>query len=175
MLHLLSRYANWIFFGYMGGAVVFLLLIESVFNGGFAQTIRWLWLPLAVLIFGFTWLNRHSFYANSGSRSQLWLLAVIFYSVALFLSWPYVMGLNATTASGNTMSFRGPVVKKWIHHSGRYGDSCQVDLQDTRSAETITLTVSPTRYASLSVGDVTSEDFLRGGLGIPFRWRFGKR
>jgi hypothetical protein len=175
MLHVLYRYANWIFFCYMGGAAVFLLLIESVFNGGFAQSIKWLWLPLAVLIFGFTWLNRYLFHANSGSSRQSWLFAFILYPVVLLLSWPYVMALNAATASGDTMTYRGPVVQKRIDHSRRYGDSYQIELQDTRSTEIITLTVPPARYSSLSVGDVTTEEFLRGGLGILFRWRFTKR
>ena len=153
---------------------MFLILIQSTFNGGFWQSVTWLWLPLAILIFGFTWLNRHFFYAQTGSRRQPWFIAILLYPIVLLMTWPYVMALNAATASGDTTTFRGQVVRKWIHHSARYGDSCELDLRDSNSGETVTLTVPQSRYDSLSVGDVTMEKFLRGGLGIPFRWIFTK-
>ena len=55
MLRFLCRYAVWLVSAYMIGGIVFLVLIESVFNGGFDFSMKILWLPLLLLIFGFTW------------------------------------------------------------------------------------------------------------------------
>ena len=174
LLRFLNRYAAWLFYAYIIGGLVFLLLIESVFNGGFYFSVKILWLPLMLLVFGFTWAKRHVLYDATKSIFKLWLFAAVFYPLTILFGWPYVMAFNAITASGDTIVYRGPVVRKWIGHSPRGDDSCRIEVRDTDSGEIITITVPPERYASLAVGDVAAEEFLRGGFGIPYRWRFAK-
>ena len=174
MLRFLCRYAVWLVSAYMIGGIVFLVLIESVFNGGFDFSMKILWLPLLLLIFGFTWVNRHLLGDAYKSVFMPWLLAVLAYPLMILFSWPYVMALNAATASGDMIVYRGPVVRRRIDHGTRGGDSCRIDLRDVHSTEIITITVPLGRYASLSVGDIATEEFRRGGFGIPFRWRFAK-
>jgi hypothetical protein len=174
MLQFIHRHGQWLFFGYVGGAVTFLLLIESTFNAGFMQSFKWMWFPLAALIFGFMWVTRYFFYEKARSHITPWVTATIVYLIALLMVPPYVMAYNAFTTSGETIIYSGPIVRKWIHHGARSGDSYEIDLRDTHSGEMITIEVPRHKYDSLSVGDVITEKYLKGGLGIPFRWRFAK-
>jgi hypothetical protein len=170
------RYSGLFFLAYIAGAMLFLVLIDSVFNGGFSFSMKILCLPVAVVIFGFIWVNRESLRAEMGSSRKPWLLAAMLYPVALLMGWPYVMALNAATARGDTLVYTGTVERKWIHHgSQRFGDTCEIDIKDTKSSQVVTIPVSPQKYASLSEGEIVTVAFMRGGFGIPYRWRFPKR
>jgi hypothetical protein len=105
-------------------------------------------LSVAVVIFGFIWVNRESLRTEMGSRRKPWLLAAMLC----------------------------PIERKWIHHgSQRFGDTCEIDIRDTQSSQVVTVPVSPQKYASLSEGEIVTVAFMRGGFGIPYRWRFPKR
>ncbi len=43
---------------YMLGTIFFFFFIGSVFNGGFGFSMKVLWIPIGLLVFGFTWVNR---------------------------------------------------------------------------------------------------------------------
>ena len=175
MTHFICRYGNKVFLAFMFGGLVCLLLVESVFNGGFDFSTKILWLPLGLLIFGYTWVNRQFFYIEMRSVRKPWLYAVMLYPMAILLSWLYMMLINAVTSSGDALVYRGPVEHKWVHHGGvRFGDSYEIDIRNADSSEVVTITVTPERYASISKGDVLAAEFKRGGFGIPFRWRFHK-
>ena len=154
MARFIHRYGTALFFAYMVVGLLFLLLIESVFNGGFWQSTKWLSLPVAGAIFGFTWVNREFLYRQTRSRHEPWVTSLLLYPLAVLFIWPYVMALNAATAMGDVITYSGPIVQKWIQHSGRGGATCQIDVGDTRSAQTVTVTVPREKYASLSEGDV---------------------
>ena len=171
MARFVWRFGSFLLLIYLAGGGVFLWLIESVWNGGFSFSAKILWLPLAVLIFGFTWANRRFFRTAMRSGFKPWLMAALLYPIALLMSWPYVMALNAATARGDTVVYKGPIERKWIH-SNRSRDTCEVDLRNTQSAEVITVSVSHQTYASLSVGEMAEVTFMRGGFGIPYQWRF---
>jgi hypothetical protein len=172
MARFIYRYGGWLFFAYLAGAMLFLVLIDSIFNGGFFFSVKLLWLPLAVVIFGFTWVNRDLLRSETGSSRKPWFIALLLYPVALLMSWPYMMALNAATARGGSLVYQGPIERKWIHHGGRrFGDSCEIDIRDTHSSELITISVSSEKYASLSQGDTVTVEYMRGGFGIPYRWR----
>jgi hypothetical protein len=174
-----SRYGSsmfdWIciclFYFYLTGGVFFLVVIESTFNGGFYFSMRMLWLPVAILVFGFSWLNRRSFSDQMGSSWKMWATVVALYGLILLMSWPYVMAINAATSSGEKIIYSGPIQQKWIAHDSR-GKSYQIDLFDLSTSSAITLTISPREYALLSKGDIFKTEFIRGGFGVPYRWRF---
>jgi hypothetical protein len=173
MARFVYRYSGLLFLAYVAGGMLFLVLIDSVFNGGFSFSMKILWLPVALAIFGFTCLNREFLRAEMGSSAKPWLLAAMLYPIVLLMSWPYVMALNAATARGDTLVYNGRIERKWIHHgSGRFGDTCEIDIRDTQSSEVVTIRVSPEKYASLSQDDIVTVAFTRGGFGIPYRWRF---
>jgi hypothetical protein len=175
---LLYKHRDWLlvssFFAYLAGGVFFLVAIESVFNGGFDFSVRILWLPIAVLIFGFTWFNRHFLYQMTQSRWKTWGTAALAYPVLLLMAWPYVMALNAATSSGEKMIYSGPIQRKWISRGGR-GTSYQIDLLDQSTSTVIQLMISPQKYTSVKEGENFTIEFIRGGFGIPYRWRFQRR
>ena len=113
MFSFVYRHRVWLIAFYLVGAGFFLIATQSVFNGGLSFSVRILWFPLALLIFGFTWLNRRFFYAMQ-SRWKTWLAALAWYPVSLLLTWPYVMALNAATSTGDRMAYSGPIQRKWI-------------------------------------------------------------
>lgn len=145
----------------MGVSIVFLLRIESVFNGGFHDTVKALWLPVGLLVFGFTWLF--------GSRWQEWIIAAFLYPTLLLMSWPYVMVANALTSTGETVTYNGAITDMWITAS-RF-PSYQIVFLDQETQEEVILPVSRLDYDELSLGDRVQSTFSVGGLGIPFRWR----
>jgi hypothetical protein len=169
------KHRDWLvvflFFASIVGSVFFLVAIESVFNGGFYFSVRILWLPLALLVFGFTWFNRRSLYIAMQGRWKTWLTALASYPMALLMCWPYIMAINAATSSGEKMVYRGPIKRKWIGRGSR-GRFYEIDVLDSSTSQVITLDVSPEKYASLREGDIFTTEFIRGGFGIPYRWRF---
>ncbi len=169
MNHLLYRYRNVLFFTYLGFSVFFLLKLDSVFNGGFYYSVRLLWLPLAIVIFGYTWLNRTFLYSVNANKIITWVLAVMLYALSLLMTWPYVMAVNALTSNGDEIVYQGPIEKKWISKGKQW--SYHLVIRDQQSMKKITVNCSKKRYYSLSEGDVIVERFYIGGLDFPFRWK----
>ena len=150
----------------------FLLLIHSVFNGGFTFSARILWLPLALVIFGFTAFFHRDFERITRNRWKAWMIAALFYPLSILISWPYVMAVNAFFPAGRTITFHGPVIRKW-ESSGR-SKSYLIVILDQSSGEEVTLQTSEAKYRQVSEGDGIGETFSVGLFGIPFRWRFQK-
>ena len=63
--------------------------------------------------------------------------------------------------------------EKWILQ-GR-GKSYQIDVLDSSTAHMVTFIIPPQKYNSLSEGDIFTAEFIRGGFGIPYRWRIGSQ
>ena len=168
----LYRYRDVLAILYFVGGAFFLVTIESVFNGGFSFSVRILWLPLALLIFGFTWFNRHFLYPKMQSSWKTWATAAAAYLVFLLMAWPYVMAINAATNNGEKIIYRGPIQRKWISHGSR-GNWYQIDVLNRLTSSVITFTIPQQKYALLNEGDIFTTEFVRGGFGIPYRWRFG--
>lgn len=63
--------------------------------------------------------------------------------------------------------------RKWILQ-GR-GKSYQIDVLDSSTAHMVTFIIPPQKYNSLSEGDIFTAEFIRGGFGIPYRWRIGSQ
>jgi hypothetical protein len=173
MIHFLNRFGTVIFLTFMGVSVAFLYAIESVFNGGFDEAVAILWLPLAILIFGFTWKYRRNLESITQSRRKPWIVSCLLYPIAVLMSWPYIMAFNALTPRGENVIYSGPVIDKWVSE-GRV-TSFQIVIRDQVTREEITLSISEARYNELSKGDVFQERFSVGGLGIPFRWKSEKQ
>ena len=161
----------------------FLLAIESTWNGGIVITISKLWLPLAILVFGYTFFFRDKFYdLNTIKNDQVtnyswvdhnawdhWLIAIAFYALMLFFSWGHGMAINAFTSSGEIVVIEGKVREKFIS-SGK-SEAYLIRIIDKQTYDEEILRVSPYIYSSLSVGDTYKEQFYKGGFGIPYRWR----
>lgn len=173
MIEVLIRHRNLLLGAYLLGALFFLVAIESVFNGGFFFAISWLWLPLLVIVFGFTWWYRERLYRLAkNSKVRMWVIAALMYPLVLLMSWPYMMALNAATATGARVVYKGPIVRKWV--SKGKSTSYHIDIYDEATRMPVTLNCSSQRYDSLSEGQVISREFQLGGFGIPFGWRFSR-
>jgi len=99
MASFLKRFGTPIFLLYFFISLTFLCLIESVFNGGFYFSIRILWLPVAIVIFGVTaWCYKDMPRGRNGKGAWWfpWVIAAILYPLSLLMAWPYVMAVNAS-------------------------------------------------------------------------------
>jgi hypothetical protein len=108
------------------------------------------------------------------SSWKAWVTAAAAYPVLLVGTWPYVMAVNAATSRGEKMIYRGPIQEKLMLHDHR-GDTCLIDFLDVSTSNRIRLIVSPQEYASFNEKDIVVTEFIRGGFGIPYRWRFGSQ
>jgi len=171
MPEFLHRNANILFLIYLGVGTIFLLSIESVFNGGFNTSMRLAWAPLAILVFGFTWIYRKAFYNLSGSPIRVWVLAVMGYPVFLLFSWPYFLAVNALIPSTKDVIYSGPIIEKFITRGTR-STSYQVTIHDETLDTEVTLTISSCLYKSTVIGSTLHQSFQIGALNIPYRWRF---
>lgn len=169
MRGLIYHHRNKILFLYLGIAVFFLLRLESIFNGGFFYSMQILCLPLAVIIFGYSWLYRSYFYRVNKSKIVTWTVVILFYGLTLLMTWPYVMAFNAFTGSGEKVIYEGPIEEKWISKGKHW--SYHLEIRDQKTLKTVTLNCSKNFYNSVSEGDYISDHFYMGGLGFPYRWK----
>ncbi|MGH8048038.1 MAG: hypothetical protein ACREKL_12420 [Chthoniobacterales bacterium] len=152
------------------GGLFFLIAIDSTYNGGFYFSASHLWLPLAALIFGYTWWHRKYFVSVTKRKKSPWITAAIVYPLVLLMSWPWLMALNAVTGTGAMVTYSGPIQGKWINHGK--SRSYHFSILDDSSHEIIKLNCNASEYSRLSIGSIASRTFQLGGFGIPYRWRF---
>ncbi len=169
MNDLIYRYGNILFFIYIGISLFLLLRLESIFNGGFDYSVRILFVPLAVIIFGYTWINRKFLYSVNKKKVTTWFVAILFYALTLLMTWPYVMAINAFTGNGEEIVYEGPIESKWISKGRRW--SYHIEVRDNKTSEIVTLNCSKKFYNSVSEGSQISEHYYIGGLGFPYRWK----
>jgi len=167
---LLVRFGTLLTFLYMLSSVFAMSRIESVFNGGFAYSMKLMWLPMAILFAATTWFCCGEFAKVNKSRIKPWLLAALAYPLFLFSSWPFVMVWNALGTAKTQVTYAGPVIKKSTNR-GRYGTSYNVTISDRYTQTPVTLKTSNHRFETLSRGDPIQETFYVGRLGLPYRWR----
>ncbi len=74
---------------------------------------RILWLPLALVILGFTARFRRDFENINRNRWKAWMVAALFYPLSILMSWPSVMALNAFFPAGRTITFDPEVGEQW--------------------------------------------------------------
>lgn len=169
MNDIIYRYRNILFFTYIGLSAFFLMRLESIFNGGFYYSVRILWLPLAIIIFGYTWLHRNFFYSVNRNKITTWALVIMLYGLSLLMTWPYVMAVNAFTGDGDEIVYEGPIEKKWISKGKRL--TYHLVIRDQKTMEIVTLNCGKNFYNSVSEGNFITEHFYMGGLGFPYRWK----
>ncbi|EJL84600.1 hypothetical protein PMI15_02079 [Polaromonas sp. CF318] len=170
MIRFLIRFSGLLFIAFALGALVFFASIESVFNGGFAESIKILCLPFGVAILAFMYFNREALADSSLGLWQSWLLAAIVYPLSLLFGWPYLMAVNTLAFNPAPIIYSGPVIAKFVS-SGK-STSHHIRLRDVSSGEIVELLSPRDAYSRIQVGAMYCTAFHRGLFGIPFRWRF---
>lgn len=154
--------------GYVVGSIILLKLIHSTFEAGFVLAVKVLWLPLGILFFACGWWSLRKRYPQGGRPMKTWGATVGLYLVFLLLSWPYVLLVNALTASDETMQVRGKVVERH-EEKGRH-PSYVLIVKDIQTGEDIPLETDEKTYRQIGLGDEYAQKLRVGGFGIPFRW-----
>lgn len=175
MARFISRFGTPFFITYTITAMILLGLIETVFNGGFYFSLRILWLPLAIVIFGVTAYCHKDLPRGrngKGPRWFPWVMAAVLYPLTLLMSWPYVLLVNALLPSRGPVTYAGPVIEKPL--SGGRTTTYLIVLDDFHTGEPITLAVSREAYDKIPLGMIVDQTFTIGGLGIPYNWRFAR-
>ncbi|MHA7002137.1 hypothetical protein [Aeromonas sp. R9-1] len=171
MVDLAIKYRNYLLGIYIGGAMLFLLLLETLHNGGFVESIKWLFIPIGIFIFAFFKVNlsklKKVLWPNS--RYKPWLYCVLVYVLTLFMSCPYIIAANAIAANSDVKLVSGVVVNKFI--SGSKSNSFNVTVKDSSTTKEFDLTVGEEKFKHLKLGDSYSECFYVGRFGILYRWR----
>jgi len=170
VVRFLIRFSGGLLIAFALGALVFLVTIDSVFNGGFSESLKILWLPCGLAVLSFTYVNREVLGESTLAPWQMWVMAAMFYPLSLLFGWPYLMAINALSVNPVPHVYSGPVIAKFVT-SGK-SVSYHIRLRDVSSEETIELYLSKEAYSKARVGTVYCAAFHRGLFDIPFRWRF---
>lgn len=149
-------------------AVAFLVSIQSVLNSGLYFSLKALCVPLALIVFGYTWAERDFLYTVKGIVGT-WVIAGVVYPMLLLWGWPYVMALNAATGTGEKIVYSGRVTAKWESNG-----LPQAEIRDAATKKPVVLSLSKPQYDAVQPGSPLSVEFQRGGFGFPYRWRYGR-
>lgn len=167
----LIKYRNFLLGILIAGAMFSLYFIETLHNGGFAQSSKYLSIPIAILTFLFFKINleklKQKLWPNS--RFKPWLYCLAVYLVTMLMVWPNYVAINAITGSGKTQVIAGDIVRKFT--SGSKSRSYNVAVLDDRTNTEIELTIGKVKYEVVQVGDEYSECFYVGSFEILYRWR----
>ena len=161
-------YLVWLGLLYVTGTTVLTVVIDTPINAGLKITYRYLALPLAVLVFGYT-IMRWRALPPEKRRWFTWPLTVIIYFFVVVTAQSYVIAASSIGASHQEVVLSGPILKKWTRSYRT--TSHYIQIQDDRSQAKYSLHVSPAEYSALEVGADYSRTYLVGRLGIPYRWR----
>lgn len=171
MADIAIKYRNYLLGIFLGGAMVFLYLIETLHNGGFVESTKWLFMPIGIFVFTFFKVNlpklKKAFWP--GSKYKAWFYCLMVYALTLFMSWPYYLAANAIVSSNEIQLISGKVVDKFT--AGSKSKSFNVTVKDTSTFKEFDLTVGKEIFESLDEDDTYSECFYKGSLGVLYRWR----
>jgi hypothetical protein len=150
-------------------SLYFFIVIRTTFNGGFGVIISKSWLPLAILEIIISFLFRKYFYPFNRATKDYWIFLLCCYPGLLLSTWGFGLGINAFTSSGDVIVFQGQVVERQIRTSK--GTSYYIRLIDKQTNKEVDFLVDLETYNSTSIGGIYREQFYKGGLGVPFKWR----
>jgi len=154
--------------------IAWLVLIDSTFNGGFDEAVRWLWAPWLVVVVAYAW----RYWGWMRERTRRWsswklpLLVVAMHPMLILMSWPHLMAINASGDRGLGV-YEGALQHKWISR-GRSSTSNILTFTDAASRRTVDAQVSQELYDSAGIGAMVHCEYRIGTLGIAYRWRYGE-
>ena len=160
-------YLVWLGLLYFTGTTVLTVLIDTPINAGLKITYRYLALPLAVLVFGYT-IMRWRALPPEKRRWFTWPLALVIYFFVVVTAQSYVIAVSCIGASRQEVVLSGPILKKWTRSYKT--TSHYIQIQDDHNQTKYSIHVSPAEYSVLAVGAIYSRTYLVGRLGIPYRW-----
>ncbi|MCF2950417.1 hypothetical protein L0668_20070 [Paraglaciecola aquimarina] len=171
MSHILIKYRNYLLGVFIGVAMLFLYLFETIHNGGFYESTKTLFIPVGIMIFAFFKVNlyklRTLFWPDN--KWKPWLYCVMVYLVTMLMVWPYYVATNVLLSSNKSQLISGDILKKF--KSGSKSTSFNVTVKDELTLVEYDLTVGENKFEQLEIGANYSECFHVGGFGILYRWR----
>jgi hypothetical protein len=154
---------------YLIGGILINISIETTLNGGMDISLKYLSIPLAIIIFGYTAMTRNEAIARNPKASP-WVMACILYPLCVLFTSPYIVALNAAGMPKQEIIFRGPIIRKW-YSSGK-STSYHVEIMDSASNKKVSFYISKTLYNSVHEGDSYTKKMYLGRFGIPYRWKW---
>lgn len=153
---------------YILAGLYFLVALDSPLGLAVWFAVKWLWLPLALLVWGGTALFRQALPRFDGSREGLSLEAFALFIVLIGLSGPWALALNTLGGERKPITYRGPILEK----TEITGKSHQylLTIRDEATAKFIRFSVSDSAYQNARVGQSFEESFSLGWIGLPYRW-----
>lgn len=158
---------------YIAGMVFFLFAIDhSVDDGGMILTAKYFSIPVSAVVLVVFWMNRKSLYVQFGSATKAWISVLMVCPMALLSVWPYVLALNAITGAGEEISYTGRIVDGRVMKDSHANKQYVIDVKEDGTGRLIMFTVTPEQFKSVQKGARIKITFLRGGFGLPYRWKF---
>ena len=153
---------------YALGGGGFFYSIGTTFNGGVGLTVKYLAVPLAVVIVVIGYIRTRHLLTKDKIKACLFL-GLLIYPMILLFAWPYLLAFNAFASTGETLAVTGSITRKST--AGAKSIAYVVSIRNAQSGEDTQVNVSKNDYEAMSIGDVYKFCYYRGRLDIPFYWR----
>ena len=169
---LLIRYRKIVIPILMIGAFASIFLFEAPANDFYPHWAKTLAAPIGIALFLFTYWNLDAIKRLTlGSTWEIWGTVACLYPLALLLAPMYVLAANAAVARAETVMIRGLVTEK-NKFSKKPG--YLIKIQDKSTGKSFDLGVTAPEFDAVKIGAEYRVCFYIGGLGIPFKWRYGE-
>ena len=172
MAKLLVKYETSLILLFLGGGIFFLIQIKTLEFYGFLEAIKWLAVPIALLVFGFTYKNfQYLAVRNGDKQTNPWWGALLYYLGLLVFSWPYVLAANAIAGNENLTIISGSIEQKVADKTRGGGLRYLIKIREEKSGILVTQEINEEKYHSVIEGENYSYCFYQGRFGIPYHWR----
>jgi hypothetical protein len=162
-----------LFVGYSLGSRFFQVFIETKGREGVVTCLSFLFLPIAILVFGSIYFFRDRLHLDRETKIVKLLIPISAFLAVWLISWGYGLAINAITSSGESIIFEGKVVYKRILPPGPHSQvGYIVKISNEATDEVDELYINKYDFDRLEIGDFHSEVYTKGGLGIPYRYRW---
>ncbi|MFO6418600.1 hypothetical protein ACLBKS_00180 [Hylemonella sp. W303a] len=159
---------------------IYLFLAGAIFSVIETPSDDWLSLMRIGATFGVfvlcilaTMIFYEKFPERERSSANLFLFVAFVMAVVIaFMSWPYVLLINAAFGTQESIDVGGRVIAK--HEIRGKGNTVSyiLDMQPASLEGPLSMSVARETYRRVKVGEHHSRCFYRGGLGLAYRWRY---
>ena len=162
---IVTRFGEKLFLAFMLIAIIPIYIFEVAFNEPYIFAFKYLTIPIFIVVYYIFWFKMPLWRSRNSILKGVFF-SFLFASLAVLMSGGYVIGFNAWAGSQESIEISGAVTNLGIS-KGKNSTSYVVTLNDQGLERK--LEVNYTVYADLKIGEVYTDHWHKGSLGLIYR------